>query len=81
MIFDGHLNELTSEEIVGLLSCFIHKEPSKEDNTSVHSKNKNIPSNLQSCIKQLLITGYIHTYIPLYIHIYIYIYIYSCVYM
>ena len=30
MVFDGVFNELSADQTVGLLSCFVHKEPSKE---------------------------------------------------
>lgn len=35
MIFDGIFNELSPEQCVGLLSCFVHKEPSKDTNPKV----------------------------------------------
>jgi len=30
MVFDGVFNDLTADQTVGLLSCFVHKEPGKE---------------------------------------------------
>ena len=35
MVFDGVFNELSAEQAVGLLSCFVHKEPSKETNPKI----------------------------------------------
>jgi ATP-dependent RNA helicase DOB1 len=35
MIFDGVFNDLTAEQAVGLLSCFVHKEPSKDTNPKI----------------------------------------------
>jgi ATP-dependent RNA helicase DOB1 len=37
MVFDGVFNDLTPEQAVGLLSCFVHKEPSKDTNPKIRS--------------------------------------------
>eukprot|EP01041_Mallomonas_annulata_P000722 gene722-1392_t len=45
MVFDGIFNTMTPEEAVALLSCFVHKEPSKDEGK--------IPPSLQGPIRQL----------------------------
>jgi len=45
MVFDGVFNDLTPEEATALLSCFVHKEKSKEDSR--------VPPSLQAPMRQL----------------------------
>lgn len=49
MIFDGVFNELSPEQAVSLLSCFIHKEQSQDEG--------NIPSNLKPAFQKLQSTA------------------------
>ncbi len=50
MIFDGVFNTLTIEQAVSLLSCFVHKEPSKDDSPKVQQ-------DLQLPFQQLQMTA------------------------
>lgn len=47
MVFDGVFNELTVPQTVALLSCFVHKEESKNNN------NNNMRSDMQAPFRQL----------------------------
>ena len=44
MIFEGVFNDMTPEQAVAILSCFVHKEKSKESR---------VPPQLQSALRQL----------------------------
>lgn len=38
MVFEGVFNELSIEQAVALLSCFVHKEGSKKETPAVRSE-------------------------------------------
>ena len=50
LIFDGIFNELTSEQCVGLLSCFVHKEGQTDDSTKIRN-------DLTASIRSLQLTA------------------------
>lgn len=53
MIFDGNFNELSIEQAVALLSCFVHKEPGKDENPKVRSDMEGAFQNLQTAARNV----------------------------
>jgi ATP-dependent RNA helicase DOB1 len=53
MVFDGVFNELTTEQTVSLLSCFVHSEPSKEGAANVRPDLQKIYTQLQVVARKI----------------------------
>jgi ATP-dependent RNA helicase DOB1 len=53
MIFEGLFNDLNVEQTVAILSCFVFKEPSKDDKPKVRSDLEDIYQKLQSTARNV----------------------------
>jgi ATP-dependent RNA helicase DOB1 len=53
MVFDGVFNELTVEQTVSLLSCFVHSEPSKEGAANVRPDLQKLYTQLQVVARKI----------------------------
>lgn len=53
MIFEGLFNDLNVEQTVAILSCFVFKEPSKEDKPKIRADLEDIFQKLQSTARNV----------------------------
>lgn len=53
MVFDGVFNELTVEQTVALLSCFVHSEPSKEGAANIRPDLQKLYTQLQVIARKI----------------------------
>ena len=53
MVFDGVFNDLSVEQIVSLLSCFVHSEPSKDGASKIRNDLQKLYTKLQVSARKI----------------------------